>query len=86
MFARNARPTKIAAPEICPPVKVYAVDPMTQERRLACEIKSLTDHPLFLESDLTYYHKRGYTMADIKRLWDWEWFHLFSKDSRPARA
>jgi len=57
---------------------VYSVDPVTRERTLNCTIESLVEHPLFLASDVTYYHNKGFTMGDIKRVWDWEWFHMFA--------
>ena len=65
-------------------VKVYSVDSKTEQKTLSLVCQDLIEHPLFLQSDLRYYHLRGFSLADIKRIWDWEWFGLFNhfKDTK----
>ena len=60
------------------PVRIYALDPVTDEKTIHCEIGSLVDHPFYLESDIDYYKGRGWTLADIKRIWDREWIQVFA--------
>lgn len=52
---------------------VYRVDPTTQAKTVVCSVQSLVDHPLYLESDITYFQSLGLKIQEIKDLWDSEW-------------